>query len=117
MNKELELIIRLNDLETLLKDLEVGSHGAEAETSMGFPLAKLQKVAGARDELRGQASRRLLAKFDVVFNKYGKAVAPVLEGVAYCCYEKLPINMSATLAKNEELTLCPYCGRFLYFLE
>jgi predicted nucleic acid-binding Zn-ribbon protein len=117
MNKDLELIIRLNDLEILLKELGDGERGAEAEESMGFPIAKLEKVASARDDLRAQASRRILSKFDMVFKKYGKAVAPVLGGVAYCCYEKLPINLSATAAKNQELISCPYCGRFLYFLE
>lgn len=117
MNKDLELIIRLNDLETLLKELEQGGRAAEAEENMGFPVAKFEKVSSARDELRAQASRRVLSRFDAVFHKTGKAVAPVLEGVAYCCYERLPINLSATAAKNEELISCPYCGRFLYFLE
>jgi predicted nucleic acid-binding Zn-ribbon protein len=114
VNKDLELIIRLNDLETILKELIEGGHAAEE--LLGFPVAKREKIAQARDELRAQASRRILSKFDTVFARYGKAVAPVLDGVAYCCYEKLPINLSATAAKNQELISCPYCGRFLYFL-
>ena len=117
MNKDLELIIRLNDLESLLKEIEHGSNAAAAEASMGFPVAKREKVASARDELRALASRKLLSRFDTVFQRYGKAIAPVLDGVAYCCYEKLPVNLSATTSRNEELISCPYCGRFLYFLE
>lgn len=111
------MIIRLNDLEALLRETEDGSQSAAAEESLGFSLAKRERVAKARDEIRTQADRRLLARFDTVFKKYGKAVAPVLNGVAYCCYEKLPINLCATRAENQQITNCPYCGRFLYFLE
>lgn len=117
MHKDLEMIIRLNDLETLLKDLEEGSLTAAAEESLGFTLGKKEKVAKARDEIRAQADRRLLSRFDTVFRKYGKAVAPVLKGVAYCCFERLPLNLCATHAQNQEITTCPHCGRFLYFLE
>lgn len=111
------MIIRLNDLEALLKEIELGSLTAAAEESLGFSLSKREKVAKARDEIRTRTDRRILSKFDTVFRKYGKAVAPVLKGVAYCCYEKLPINLCATRAENQEITNCPYCGRFLYFLE
>ncbi len=116
MNRDLELIIRLNDLELLYREFADGSMSAAAEESLGFPLAKREKVSTARDEIRAQLSRRLLSRFDTIFHKYHKAVAPVLNGVAYCCYEKLPINLYASSSANDEITTCPYCGKFLYFL-
>ena len=117
MNKDLELIIRLNDLELLHKEIELGSSSAQAEEDLGFIFGKREKVAKARAEIREQVDRRLLSRFDTIFNKYGKAVAPVLNGVAYCCYEKLPVNLCDTHVENLEITNCPYCGRFLYFLQ
>jgi len=116
VNKDLELIIRLNDLELLHKEIEQGSLSALAEEGLGFSLGKREKVAKAREEIRGLVDRRLLSRFDTIFKKYGKAVAPVLNGVTYCCYEKLPVNLCNTHSENHEITTCPYCGRFLYFL-
>lgn len=116
MNRDLELIIQLNDLELLNKEIAHGTSAAATETSLGFPLEKRERVAHARDEIRGQLSRRVLSRFDMVFHKYGKAVAPVVNGVAYCCFEKLPINLYASKSTNTDITNCPYCGKFLYFL-
>jgi predicted nucleic acid-binding Zn-ribbon protein len=117
MHKHLELIIRLNDLELLYKEFELGSLSAAAEENLGFSLGKREKVSKAREEIRSQVDRRLLSRFDTIFKKYGKAVAPVLNGVAYCCYEKLPVNLCDANSENLDITNCPYCGRFLYFLE
>jgi len=115
VHKQLELIILLNDLELTLREL--AEDESKAEEKMGFKLSKKQEIESTRKEIVQQLDDGILAGFRRVWNRYGKAVASVRNGICYGCFERLPVNLVARKGKNEEVSSCPHCGKFLYWLD
>ncbi len=115
MNKQLELIILLNDLELTLQELT--EDDSKLEEKMGFKVAKKQQIEDTRKDLVKQMEEGYYRAFERVWKRYGKAVASVRNGVCYGCFECLPINVVSRKGKNREVASCPHCGKFLYWLD
>lgn len=115
MNKQLELIILLNDLELTLRELTEDE--SKVEEKLGFRLSKKRQIERMRSDILRQLDEELVAAFQRVWSRYGKAVASVRDGICYGCFERLPVNLVARKGKNEELASCPHCGKFLYWLD
>jgi len=115
VNKQLELIILLNDLELTLKELTEDE--SKMEEKMGFKVTKKQQIEDTRKEIVKQLDDNLYGAFQRVWKRYGKAVASVRSGICYGCFESLPIQVVSRKGKNEEVASCPHCGKFLYWLD
>jgi predicted nucleic acid-binding Zn-ribbon protein len=115
VNRQLELIILLNDLELTLQELTEDE--ANPEEKLGFKVPKKQQIVEMREEIVRQLDPDLYRAFERVWNRYGKAVASVQNGICYGCFESLPIKLVARKGKNEEVASCPHCGKFLYWLD
>lgn len=115
MHKELELMIKLHDLDMMIRDSSEEKYANE-ETGLGFVLRNLPSLQQARDTLRRQISRSTLDHYDRLFAKFGRAIAPVNEGICYGCFIQLPTLFVQESEQNERLEVCPKCRRFLYWL-
>ncbi|MCK4545818.1 MAG: hypothetical protein KAW17_00115 [Candidatus Eisenbacteria sp.] len=115
MHKQLELVILLNDLELTLKELTEDE--SKLEEKMGFKLSKKQQIENTRSEIIKQLDPTVHYAFEKVWKRYGKAVASVRKGICYGCFESLPTQTVSRKGKNEQVTSCPHCGKFLYWLE
>jgi predicted nucleic acid-binding Zn-ribbon protein len=115
VDKQLELVILLNDLELTLKEL--AEDESKLEEKMGFRLSKKQQIEDTRSEIVRQLDPKIYQAFQKVWKRYGKAVASVRSGICYGCFECLPTQTVSRKGKNQQVTSCPHCGKFLYWLE
>ena len=115
MHRELELLIKLHDLDIMIRDASEEQYANE-EKDMGFVLRNLSSLQQAREDLRGQVSPETISHYDKLFAKYGRSISPVNNGVCYGCFLQLPTLFVQESSQNEGLGVCPKCRRFLYWL-
>lgn len=115
MKKQLELLIKLHDLDLLLKDSR-NPETVKKYKKLGFKLIEPSvEVIRARQELCQLIDPKLLAGYERIMKRYGdRAVVPVINEFCGGCYSKLPAEL---VAHQSELLTCPNCGRFLYWIK
>jgi predicted nucleic acid-binding Zn-ribbon protein len=115
MHPQLELLIMLHDVDLLLKELE-NSTRARQESDFGFVIDHNEEVAAAKAKIEEQLDSKLLEEYRRLAARYGRAVAPVVDGICYGCFIRLPTDISVSKQRNEELFRCLNCGRYLYWI-
>ncbi len=115
MHKDLELLIKLHDLDIMIKEASEEELAAE-EQDLGFVIKNRKSLVQARDSIREQIPPETLAHYDKLFAKFGRALAPVNNGVCYGCFLQLPTLFVQQSKENQGLEICPRCRRFLYWL-
>ena len=115
MHEELELLIQLHDLDMMIRDTSEERYANE-ETDLGFVIRNLSSLRQAREELRAQISPDRLDHYDKLFSKFGRAIAPVNNGICYGCFIQLPTQFVQESKRNLGVGVCPKCRRFLYWL-
>jgi predicted nucleic acid-binding Zn-ribbon protein len=115
MHKDLELLIKLHDLDIMIRDASEEKYATEEE-DLGFVLRNLKSLKQARESIRKQLSPETLTHYDKLFAKFGRSIAPVNQGVCYGCFLQLPTLFVQESKENQGLEICPKCRRFLYWL-
>jgi|DewCreStandDraft_4_1066084.scaffolds.fasta_scaffold00045_233 predicted nucleic acid-binding Zn-ribbon protein len=115
MDKELELLIKLHDLDMMIRDASEERFASEEE-GLGFVFRNLESLREARASLRSKISEARLNHYDRLFARFGRAIAPVNNGVCYGCFLQLPTLFVQECRGNESVEVCPKCRRFLYWL-
>ena len=111
MHKQLELLIMMHDLDLLLKEIK-------EEKKVGFEIKKhKEELDQAKERVIKKLDSRLLQRYEKLSEKYPRAVAPVIDGICYGCFVTLPTALFVRKNKNETVTECPNCGRFIYWFE
>ncbi len=73
-------------------------------------LAELQK----HDRLiREELDENLLNRFDKLMERYGYAVAEVVDGACQSCNMRLATQMSSAIEGSNDIFVCENCGKFL----
>lgn len=117
LTEETDLLIKLNDVELLIRELQ--SNDA-VEAGLGFRMKEQLKeqnetVRRLRQQLRDAISPDALGHFDRAWSRYGRALAPVSNGVCCGCFGRLPTSMSPGSLHFAGVVCCPYCARLLYW--
>jgi predicted nucleic acid-binding Zn-ribbon protein len=113
LNKEAELLIKLNDLEMLIKETD---DPELVEKGLGFKLEKRDDLLAMRQRIRSAVRPDSLSRFDRAWKRYGRALAPVDNGVCCGCFGRLPTAMGASsFDPGEDAPSCPFCARILYW--
>jgi predicted nucleic acid-binding Zn-ribbon protein len=111
VNKQLEFLITLHDLDLLLR-------GINSEKQAGFEVKKhKEELLQAKDKVMKQLEANFLSRYEKLADRYHNAVVPVIEGICYGCFVTLPSAFVVRKNKNEEVSTCPNCGRFIYWFE
>jgi len=112
MHPQLELLIRLHDMELMLKESE---ELAASDVEVKFKLEDMEKLEEAR--------RRLVASIEPEFASHygklkpkGRPVVPVVDGTCYGCFMRLPTEVATQTERNAKVSTCMNCGRFLYWV-
>jgi len=117
MNEQLKLLIMLHDLDLQLKECR-NQETRRVEEKHGFRLVDhSQELIQAREELVTRLSPTLVSRYELLMNKYGRAIVPVVHGVCYGCFILLPTAEAYQRDKNERVSSCSNCGRFLYWID
>lgn len=110
MNKQLLLLISLQELDILKKD-------KKNEEEVGFELEDLKEIEEARVKIVSELPDHLYRKYTRLTKRYGNAVVPVVNKICQGCYLVFPTQMISPEQKNETVTTCPSCGRILYWAD
>jgi predicted nucleic acid-binding Zn-ribbon protein len=111
MHKQLEFLITLHDLDLLLK-------GVNDEKEAGFEVKKhKEELLQAREKVMKELKPIFLSRYEKLADRYATAITPVIEGICYGCFVTLPSAFVVRKSKNEEVSTCPNCGRFIYWFE
>lgn len=114
-NDEMELLIKLNDLELLIREVEAEEARA-VEQGLGFQVGDApqhESLLAVRKRLREGIRPDTLSQFDRAWKRYGRALAPVNNGVCCGCFHRLPTSMTPDPALGTQY--CPFCARILYW--
>ncbi len=114
MNRELEKLISLHDLDVMISDL-VNKDISKQEKKLGLsPDVALSQLQKMREELVATIDRRHREMYDRLAKHYGNAVVPVVNRRCSGCFTKLPTAMMSSSSGKDVVTTCPTCGRFIY---
>ena len=116
------------DLFKVLNEIELTMPQEDRIISQAGLLAKLQelelrKKKATKDQLRelrkhGELIREeldeaLLTRFDKLLERYGFAVAEVLDGACQGCNMRIATKMNSAIEGSNDIYVCENCGKFL----
>lgn len=107
LNARIELLIALQDLMQLKRDLQDNTYEA-----IGFETGGESAIDAEIDSLREAIDKPLLRRFDRIATKYDRPLVPVRNGVCYGCFVRYPTGKLMDLGGTP--TTCESCGRLLY---
>jgi len=117
MNRELEKLISLHDLDIMISDL-VNKDIFKQEKKLGLsPDLAAAKLRNMRDKLFLTIGRKHRDIYDQLSGHYGNAVVPVINLLCSGCFTQLPTAFCASQDRNDQVETCPSCGRFIYWCD
>jgi len=115
MNEVLQKLVMLQDLDYLI--IEVKSKDVKkVQKKMGLKIKGDEKLQDAKKVIEEAIPPRVLSRYHKLMERFGRAVAPVVDSTCMGCYMRLPKRLSAKEIVNSELRQCERCGRYLYWV-
>lgn len=74
---------------------------------------KRKELKKQADLIREELDEALLDRFDRLWERYGFAVAEVIDGVCQGCYVNVSTQMSSAIEGSNDIYVCENCGKFL----
>jgi predicted nucleic acid-binding Zn-ribbon protein len=116
VNPQLQVLIALQDILFLIRDAKDPS-SQRAMGKMGFEISNLESLEATRRELESQLKPAIRSEYSRARQRYGRIVAPVINGICYGCFVKIPSAIEASDDRNRTLYRCENCGMFLYWVD
>ncbi|NPV83909.1 MAG: PTS transporter subunit EIIA [Candidatus Aminicenantes bacterium] len=98
-------IINRASLLKKLQDIEIKIRRA--------PKDKLEELQKHRNLIREELDQSLLARFDLLMDRYGYAVAEVVDGVCRSCNMSVSTQMASAIEESNDIYVCENCGKYL----
>ncbi len=116
MNPQLQILIALQDILSLIREAKDPSQ-KRALGRMGFKMTNLEALEQTRENLEDQLSPAIRSQYARAKKRYGRIVAPVINGICYGCFVKIPSAIDTAEDRNQTLYRCENCGMFLFWVE
>lgn len=110
LNKQLELLVALQDLDIMIKDVE-------DVKQIGFHVEGKEKLQEARDEIMEKISKPLQFNYEKLRKRYKRSIVPVKDDVCLGCFMRVPTQLITRGRSDQEVITCEGCGRILYWYE
>ncbi|MCX8159457.1 MAG: PTS sugar transporter subunit IIA [Candidatus Saccharicenans sp.] len=98
-------IINRASLLKKLQDIEIKIRRA--------PKDKLEELQKHRNLIREELDQSLLARFDLLMDRYGYAVAEVADGICHSCNMSVSTQMASAIEESNDIYVCENCGKYL----
>lgn len=120
MHDQLERLLEIQDLRTQHRALseETDERIREVESDV-FAMKVEEAVAALEDkieELESQLDAEVRSRYRRLVGARQRSVVPVIDGICYGCFVAVPTAMASKSDRNERITVCDHCGRFLYYV-
>ncbi len=110
LNKDLEFLVALQDLDIMIRDIE-------DVKEIGFAVAGKEKLEEARAELTQKIGKSLLFNYEKLKKRYKRAIVPVKGDVCLGCFMRVPTQLITRGRSDQQVINCEGCGRVLYWYE
>ncbi len=110
MNKELEALITLQDIDLMIEE-------ANEVEKLGFSITGNTELAKAREEMASKIKKPLLFRYERLRAKLKRAIVPVKNDICLGCFLRQPTSIGAKGREESDLFTCENCGRMLYWLD
>ena len=118
MHPQLELLMELQDMRAQSRALaEDPTRGVEEEVFALTPDEARRALDAKIDELVDDLDTGVRSRYDAIERSLERVVVPVLNGVCYGCFVAAPTAWTSRTGRNDEITTCSHCGRFLYYVD
>ncbi|MDD8020017.1 MAG: PTS sugar transporter subunit IIA [Acidobacteriota bacterium] len=77
------------------------------------PEAKQEELQKHRTLIREELDQSLLARFDLLMDRYGYAVSEVIDGVCQSCNMSVSTQMASAIDESNDIYICENCGKYL----
>jgi len=114
MHPQLELLVTLHDLELTIKE---ATEDAAGQKALGFKIEGMEHLTKAKVEVEKQVDKGIMDRYYKLRERYGRPVVPVINGICCGCYIRMPTAQSSDNERNQRITNCGNCGRFLYWVS
>jgi predicted nucleic acid-binding Zn-ribbon protein len=115
LHPELEILLEIQDLQALRRDIGAPEYAATGILSDPGEYARRLRERIAEREAR--LSPRTQSAYRRIAKRHDRVVAPVLNGVCYGCFVHVPTGTGQANGGNGELRNCESCGRFIYYTD
>jgi predicted nucleic acid-binding Zn-ribbon protein len=118
MHAQLELLLELQDLHTQRRALsEEPLKQVEEDVFELHPEEALDLLDQKMDELTERLEPGVRKRYAELSGSLDRAVAPVLNGICYGCFVATPTAWASGAGRNDSISVCDHCGRFLYYVD
>ncbi len=121
MDPTLELLIALESMDAQLDDFNseeyIKSIVLNNQSGEGSFLASVEKLKTLREETVKKIPPAILRKYEKLRSKYGRGVAPVINGICTNCFMEFPSALVSRPEKNKAIESCPNCGIYVYWTK
>lgn len=93
---------------------EVQADRARIEAALGETSQKQAELNERRKEAAASIPPEMLRRYDLIHERRGNALVPVLNGACTGCHMSLPPQLHNLLRSRPRLDTCPSCGRLIY---
>jgi len=112
MREEFKLLVALQDLDIMIREVEE-KKTSEQLKDMGFQLDGLEELQKERAKLAEKIPKALRNRYEKLAGHYKVAIIPVTGDRCLGCFTKLPTSFFSS-AYSSELLTCENCGRLLF---
>jgi predicted nucleic acid-binding Zn-ribbon protein len=84
---------------------------------MGFKMTNVASLEYTRADLENQLDPTILSEYSRAQERYGRFVAPVINGTCHGCFVRIPSAIEAADDRNMTLYRCENCGMYLYWVD
>ncbi len=110
LNKQLELLVTLQDVDIMIKDVE-------DVKQIGFDVKGREELQAARDEIIGKINKPLQFNYEKLKKHYKRSIVPVKDDVCLGCFMRVPTQLITRGRSDQDVINCEGCGRILYWYE
>jgi len=121
MDPVLELLIALESLDAQLDDFESEDYIKSISITQGTDenvfAKQVEKLKKLREEIVKKIPVPVFKRYEKLRSKYGRGVAPVINGTCSNCFMEFPSALVSRPVKNKALETCPNCGIYVYWTK
>jgi predicted nucleic acid-binding Zn-ribbon protein len=119
MHVQLEKLLEIQDLKTQRREL--GQPSGERDLQEEVFGMEVEEVLTTLDqkitEMEASLEPAVHHRYQRLAGRRTRVVVPVIGGTCYGCFVSVPTALSSDAARNDELSFCEGCGRFLYHVD
>ena len=118
MHPQLELLMELQDMRAQSRALAEESIREVEREVFELTVDEARETLDAKIlEVAEQLDADVRSRYDAIEGSLERVVVPVLNGVCYGCFVAAPTAWTSRTGRNDTITACSHCGRFLYYVD